>query len=77
MLLGRRRPAAPARLLEGVGDVGDGEELLHVDHGRPVVAALLHGGEDVVVLARVAGGAEVDDEEVDDGVGGEIGRAHV
>lgn len=70
MLLGRRRPAAPARLLEGVGDVGDGEELLHVDHGRPVVAALLHGGEDVVVLARVAGGAEVDDEEVDDGVGG-------
>lgn len=66
----RLRAAAPPRLLEREGDVGDGEELLHVDHGRPVVAALLHGGGDVVVLARVAGAAEVDDEEVDDGVGG-------
>ena len=68
--LRRLRAAAPAGLLEREGDVGDGEELLHVDHGRPVVAALLHGGGDVVVLARVADAAEVDDEEVDDGVGG-------
>ena len=71
ILLGRRRgPASPPRLLERVGDVGDGEELLHVDDGRPVVSALLHGGEDVVVLGGVADGAEVEDEEVDDGVGG-------
>lgn len=66
----RLRASAPADLLEREGDVGDGEELLHVDHGRPVVAALLHGGGDVVVLARVGDAAEVDDEEVDDGVGG-------
>lgn len=70
VLLRGRQAAAPAGLLQRVGDVGDGEELLHVDDGRPVVAALLHGGEDVVVLAGVADGAEVDDEEVDDGVGG-------
>jgi hypothetical protein len=68
--LRRRRAAAPPGLLEREGDVGDGEELLHVDHGHPVVAALLHGGGDDVVLARVADGAEVDEEEVDDGVGG-------
>jgi WD40 repeat protein len=60
----------------GVGIFGlnfdgcDGEELLHVDHGRPVVVAPLHGGGDHVVLARVADIAEVDEEEVDDGVGG-------
>ena len=35
-----------------------------------VVAALLHGCGDVVVLARVDDAAEVDNEEVDDGVGG-------
>lgn len=68
--LGLVRAAAPAGLLERVGDVVDGEELLHVDHVRPVVAALLYGREDVVVLARLADGAEVDDEEVEDGVGG-------
>jgi hypothetical protein len=68
--LGRRRVAAPAGLLEREGDVADGEELLHVDHVRPVVAALLDEREDVVVLARLADGAEVEDEVVDDGVGG-------
>lgn len=68
--LRRRGSAAPPGLLEREGDVGDGEELLHVDHGRPVVSALVHGGGDDVVLARVADGAEVHEEEVDDGVGG-------
>ena len=68
--LGRVRAAAPAGVLEREGDVVDGEELLHVDHVRPVVAALLDDREDVVVLARFADGAEVEDEEVDDGVGG-------
>ena len=68
--LGGVRAAAPAGMLEREGDVVDGEELLHVDHVRPVVAALLDDREDVVVLARLADGAEVEDEEVDDGVGG-------
>lgn len=39
-----------------------------MDDVRPVVPALVHGGEDVVVVAGDA--AEVQDEEVDDGVGG-------
>lgn len=61
-------PAEPLGVLERERDVGDGEELLHVDDVRPVVPALVHGGEDVVVVAGDA--AEVEDEEVDDGVGG-------
>jgi hypothetical protein len=41
-----------------------------VDDGRPVIAALLHGGGDGVILGRVIDDVEVGEEEVDNAVGG-------
>jgi hypothetical protein len=41
-----------------------------VDDGRPVIAALLHGGGDGIILGRVIDDVEVGEEEVDNAVGG-------
>jgi hypothetical protein len=56
--------------LEHEGD-DNREEVLHVDDGCPVVAALLHSGGGRGG-GRVTDNAEVDKEEVDDGVGREL-----